>query len=573
MAFHGIREKSSVHRFRPLPFQKPFMASTANIIVLTAQNQAGKTICQAVKNVRLLFGKERVQRWGNGPYIIYFASAKMDKVGEIWGRKLLRENPWDEWELTETCLGCPNADNLLKVCRHQDCLKGMQLWDRRRRIVPPLIPEGKIKGGYDAVSWWEKKSFIPYTIPLVGGHTLEFRSGDQEPLSTWQGIQFHRFNGDEELGANGRIMYGELLARLLRFHGQLIFNATPVGNFFHIRELRRRAAVTWTNEERVEGGGNDKEIESFIFRPQGGLEYFSKAARDFVHSQYARLETGERRARELGEPIEDERMAFPKWNRDMSVLDVDPCLEDATFYELVDPGWVDPCAVVFAASLPPRRDKEGALLKDEKGRVLDDPLQPRLYVWNLIYKSHLTLDDLEMEIRGIRGRCTPVAMYVDARGDQRRQETTETMLEGLQARFEPDGISVERGAWLKDVRDGIRALAALMEFGRLTMNISCDRLIREIEGFHRKWLQNDSSGHKETFAGADHAISALMAGVLRGLPWLSAEQRKGYRWKVEEKVLSAREHVNRLPKLRKSLHETIIPVETDRWMGRQGTMV
>lgn len=240
-------------------------------------------------------------------------------------------------------------------------------WDRLPRC---LMQRGAV--------WNPKNGFHGYVLPLINGSRIVFKTAQQE-LNTYEGDPIHGFWADEAMP----LPYLQAaMVRCVDYRGFGLWTAWPsqmeMQEVFIERKLSR-------------DGEQLRETE---------VGYVSAGMADnvFLHPDEIKMiemtsDPGEIAGRVYGRFDFRQGLVYPEYNdalhmRDQSV----PCPIPADWlrYELIDPGWANPCAVNFAAVLP-----------DGTHCIYDE-----------IYVQHHTVAEIAALIMGRRwkwsGRLTPM---------------------------------------------------------------------------------------------------------------------------------------------------------------------
>jgi hypothetical protein len=193
------------------------------------------------------------------------------------------------------------------------------------------------------VAWMNKQLEIPQRVTLKNGSTIDFKSGEAG-REAFEGAEYDGVWIDEELADS--LVFQEIQRGLIDRGGKLWWTATPLARSRSMLELHEDA--------------HDPEALRDVYETQLSIfdnPYLDDAARDaFVAS----IPEDYRSTRLYGEFLILEGLVYGEWDRHLHEISRQEFRE----YDqrnpraiVIDPGYADPCAILWAMLLPGTKRK------------------------------------------------------------------------------------------------------------------------------------------------------------------------------------------------------------------------
>ncbi len=246
--------------------------------------------------------------------------------------------------------------------------------DTQQRYIWERLPRCLMARG---TSWNPKKGFHGAVVPLINGSRIVFKTAEQR-LETYEGDPIHGFWADEAMPL---VYIQAALVRCTDYRGFGIWTAWPsqmeMQEAFIERRLSREAEQLSEHEVGYVAAG----MADNVYLHPDEIKLLEKTS-----------DPSEIAGRIYGRFDFRQGLVYPEYNESLHVRGQEltcPLPADWTLYELIDPGWANPCAVNFCAVLP-----------DGTFAIYDE-----------IYVRHHTVAEIAALIMGRRwkwsGRLTP----------------------------------------------------------------------------------------------------------------------------------------------------------------------
>lgn len=344
VAQQATRKIEALRIYEPLPEQERFHRSRATERVIRGGNRSGKSLATFVEDARAATGTDPHGKYPNGNMVIWIICYEERNIGRTAHRLLFR----------------PGAFKMIRDLGSGQW-RSFRPWEasdkdreKEAKPAPPLIPPRMI----ESISWQDKGRRIFSLVRLKNGSEIyAFSSGGEPP----QGDPADLIHIDEDLKYEHFVP--ELEARLSDRKGRLIWSVFPHSKNDALCKLCDRA------EDQKDRDNPDVEEFHLTFSGNAHIDADEKRKR------FEGWDEDERRARDLGEFLNDRILVYPNfdiethgcpqncdpWGHSLpeQPWEIDRKLKgklippDWTRYMVVDPGH-SVCAVLFAAVPPPR---------------------------------------------------------------------------------------------------------------------------------------------------------------------------------------------------------------------------
>lgn len=342
-------------------------------------------------------------------------------------------------------------------------LVGKLLWGEK---ISTYLPQRRIVGGYDGITWLSRPQGIPLEIPIDNGNTIEFKAGSQGRKS-FEGRAIHAAYQDEQLSRDAEGIDEEIDARLMDYNGFFAGSMTPIQPQpwleERIQDLPETDEVFYANlnDNRKSRGGHvpDEQIDIMINR------WPEETKETRIKGHFAAF---------LG-------AVYKTFRRDVHVCDPFDIPSDWTRYRVIDWGFNNPFACLWLA-----RDKDR-----------------RWYVYNEHYAAQQTLAYHAERIKATSGKERYRVTWAD-HDAQDRHEFRQLGIETMPAK--------------KDVHLGIEAVQACLKVqgdGRPRLQIfkNCKHTIKEMGGY--RWAEGNETrdARDEPLQLNDHCPDCVRYGI------------------------------------------------------------
>jgi hypothetical protein len=214
----------------PLPHAVPFHESRKQIRLLDGSNQSAKTFHMLLEMARAVCGCDPYEKYPktNGRAIIcgydgdHLADPIFLKLFEEGEFKIIEDEHTGEWRAVR-----PDPNNPKRIDPYDAA------YEEKWRDAPPFIPPRMVQ----TIAWDQKNKNVPRVVKLVNGWKMLFRSSGSRPP---RGRQVHLILIDEDI-QHPQAWVPEMIPRLLRFQGRMIWAATPQEGGIELYELREKA--------------------------------------------------------------------------------------------------------------------------------------------------------------------------------------------------------------------------------------------------------------------------------------------------------------------------------------------
>lgn len=310
---YAERMTDALAMYRPVSqAAQDFHSSRSYCRLVSAGNQAGKTLCTAVEVSRIARGMDPFKKRGDRDLrILVCGLDEMHIASVIWKKmwfpgafSVVKDEITGLWRAVRADPNDPTEIDPIDRDREKDWMPS-----------PPLLPPSCLK----AVAWNRKNMSIPKTATLTNGTEIMFYSSKGSPR---QGIDVDLFWCDEELMNKAWIT--ESQARLLRRAGIMIASYTPQASTPEYFDLHRKAA---------EGKGG---IEEFSLSLEAN-PYIPRAAKKQLYDAL-KHDPDELAVRYYGKYAIKGRQCYPEFAKGMHCVDDFPIPDDWMKVVAIDPG-------------------------------------------------------------------------------------------------------------------------------------------------------------------------------------------------------------------------------------------
>lgn len=225
---HTLRNET-LQLAHPLPHARELFVTMKKVMIADGSNQSGKTSNAALMVARALCGHDP-KRFPRSNGCAVFVGLDGDHLADPMFKKLFKPGEFKLIPDEQTGLlraVRPDPSNPLKLDPYDDAYR--EKWVD----APPMIPERMVVSH----AWEQQNKEIPRVTKLVNGWRILWRSSNGKPP---QGIQVHLIWADEELNNSYRWI-NEMIPRLIRHGGRLLWSATPENGGPELYELREKA--------------------------------------------------------------------------------------------------------------------------------------------------------------------------------------------------------------------------------------------------------------------------------------------------------------------------------------------
>lgn len=353
------------------------------------------------------------------------------------------------------------------------------------------------------------KEWCP-TDQLVGGtwksaydkqhHVLHFKNGSyfqfktyQQEGQQWGGSTLDRVHMDEEPGA---VHLKEARIRVMRREGQLLFSMTPVEGLSHMFDVFEdviEVAESGPGYAVVEVGGIERGL---VFADMDDNPWLTERAKA---QALEGLSEEERRARKEGKFVAMSGLIYPKFNREIHVIDpIQRLPENVNVVVGIDPG------IRFATAV-------GWYYLDSQDNMVRFE---ELYVKDQIIK------DICDDIHRINAayQCEPIYYVIDSAAANRNAQTGRSD----QMEYADHGIVTIPAQ--KSLTAGINRCRERLENKRFHVTSNCTNFLREIRQYRwKKPPRSENEGRPEPVKKDDHALDEWRY-VAMSRPYLPSEE-------------------------------------------------
>lgn len=363
------RRAEALVQYKPLLKVEAWHKARESVRLLAGGNRSGKTTAGAVE----------VGWWGTEthPYRNTPSEAKILCTGNVWAH-----------------VGDPMWAKLAKP-------GGVKLPGQRRKS-PPILPPRVI----DGISWLDKAHEIPSLVKLITGATLTFKSCDSG-RTKFEGDEFDLAWVDEELADT--LVFQEIVRSLIDRGGDLICTFTPLARGRPMMELH----------EMAHADDSPLDVHETFMSIFDNVHINAKARDKFI----ATIPEEFRKTRIFGEYLILEGLVYGEWNPEVHEL---PAAWKSTIRQdwprilIIDPGYADPCAVLWAVQVPGDN--------------------PRYVVYREYYKRRQTVSDVVRDIRLQTGSEPIVRVLIDPSSTKKQQNALESVYEQFARYLRKSGL-------------------------------------------------------------------------------------------------------------------------------------
>lgn len=292
------RSREALKQYEPLPKLEEWHRSNARVRLCRGGNRSGKTTAGAVETSWWVLGTH--------PYLDVPEPCTALCVGNDWG---LVGNP------------------MWKKLAEKGQLEG-------EAGEAPILPERAIQN----ISWLDKGRRVPQRVELRNGSVIDFKSCEAKERK-FMGASYDFAWIDEELA--DELVYQEILRGLIDREGRLIWTATPLARARPLIDLHNMAGDPESPLEVFE------QIITMLENPhipeKGKLAYIATIPEDY----YA--------CRVLGEFLALEGLVYGDWRPEVHEVPPSEIPPEWPRMIAIDPGYADPCAVLWTAMPPGER--------------------------------------------------------------------------------------------------------------------------------------------------------------------------------------------------------------------------
>lgn len=209
--------------------------------------------------------------------------------------------------------------------------------DTQQRYIWERLPRSLMKAG---TVWNEKKGFHGNVVPLVNGSRIVFKTAEQR-IETFEGDSVHLVWPDEAMP----LAYVQAaMVRTTDTRGSVIWTAWP--SMPSLQEV--------FIERRLSRDGPQLSEDQVGYVSAGMADNLTLSPKE-IELQLGMIDPTERMGRIFGQFSFAEGLVYPEFQPRIHLRsDSVPCPipRSWTRYELIDPGWANPCAVNFCCIEP-----------------------------------------------------------------------------------------------------------------------------------------------------------------------------------------------------------------------------